>query len=217
MGSAWNGGGIWKGNRELIINNFAHGWEERIAPSRAVKVRKLNLPSSEDEPIFTMRLREKGWKVVREYAYELLNPDFRDHVDRAKRLYEEVMDPMFLADRNKTTEWFEAMVAARPHYKCITTQLMEKPFVGGRLERESADGLDRWSIFDNAGVERRTWRPELFIPQWVDVDGRGRIVFGDKGCLWAWDGFPGGEPKVIADLNGNRFEPIEAPEWAREW
>ncbi len=45
----------------------------------------------------------------------------------------------------------------------------------------------------------------------------GGPIFGEHGCLWAWLGFPDGEPKMIADLNENKFEAIPSPAWAREW
>jgi len=49
---------------------------------------------------------------------------------------------------------------------------------------------------------------------WIDTDASGRLVFADKGCLWAWANFPEGEPTLIADLNGNTFEEVPPPAWA---
>lgn len=49
---------------------------------------------------------------------------------------------------------------------------------------------------------------------WIDLDNAGRLVYADKGCLWAWENFPEGEPKLIADLNGNTFEEVAPPDWA---
>jgi|GEM_PF-2369079 len=49
---------------------------------------------------------------------------------------------------------------------------------------------------------------------WIDVDNSGRLVYADKGCLYAWQNFPEGRPALIADLNPNIFESIPPPDWA---
>jgi len=51
-------------------------------------------------------------------------------------------------------------------------------------------------------------------PPWIDIDNSGRLVYADKGCLYAWKNFPEGKPTLIADLNTNKFENIPPPEWA---
>lgn len=52
---------------------------------------------------------------------------------------------------------------------------------------------------------------------WIDLDAKGRVIYGDRGSLWAWEDFPEGKPHLIADLNENKFEPVEPPGWALEW
>ncbi|MFM9872274.1 MAG: hypothetical protein ACKVQS_02270 [Fimbriimonadaceae bacterium] len=51
-------------------------------------------------------------------------------------------------------------------------------------------------------------------PLWIDFDDSGRLVYADKGCLYAWKDFPEGKPTLIADLNPNKFENIPPPDWA---
>ncbi|ARU42028.1 hypothetical protein CCB80_13110 [Armatimonadetes bacterium Uphvl-Ar1] len=48
----------------------------------------------------------------------------------------------------------------------------------------------------------------------IDIDNSGRLVYEDKGCLYAWRDFPNGKPQLIADLNPNKFENIPPPDWA---
>lgn len=53
--------------------------------------------------------------------------------------------------------------------------------------------------------------------QFLEVDFRGRVIFGEAGCLWAWDNCPDGAPTRIADLRDQTFENIVPPKWATEW
>ncbi|MBI1756633.1 MAG: hypothetical protein HYR64_05950 [Fimbriimonas ginsengisoli] len=179
-GCSWNGGGIWRGNRELRVNNSEHSWYEAIAPPPSIATSSLGHPWTEDEPIFSLRLGDRGWQVRRKEEWE----------PRTAR----------------SSPW-------------ITTRsgIMEKPFQRGCLRRETTQDWERWSVVDDSGVERRSWKPEEGHPQWVDVNKAGRIVFGENGCLWAWDAFPDGEPALIADLNDQAFECVSAPDWAKEW
>ena len=59
-----------------------------------------------------------------------------------------------------------------------------------------------------------TLNPGPDKPLWIDVDNSGRLVYADKGCLYAWRDFPNGKPQLIADLNPNKFENIPPPDWA---
>lgn len=70
------------------------------------------------------------------------------------------------------------------------------------------------TIYDRSSQEILTIQSKPNHPLWIDVDKAGRIVYADKGCLWAWANFPEGEPQLIADLNPNTFEEVAPPEWA---
>ena len=54
---------------------------------------------------------------------------------------------------------------------------------------------------------------------WADIDQAGRAVFARDGCVYALTVGPDGSPteRLLADFNADRFEPIEAPEWATRW
>lgn len=72
--------------------------------------------------------------------------------------------------------------------------------------------ITRLLVKDTEGVEKvvAEWNQKI----WIDTDHSGRMVYADKDCLWAWANFPEGEPKLIADLNGNTFEEVVPPDWA---
>lgn len=71
-----------------------------------------------------------------------------------------------------------------------------KPFATGRL----VETRNSFEIQDAAGNAVRAWPKKPFIPQFMEVDHRGRVIFGDQGCLWAWEDFPNGRPYEVADL-----------------
>ena len=102
-------------------------------------------------------------------------------------------------------------------YETTVEGLMEKPFDRGLLQRRIRLDEEVWSVCDLDGQERLSFSMARHRPLLLDIDSRGRLIFGDAGCLWAWADFPNGEPKMIADLNANEFEPVAPPDWAREW
>jgi hypothetical protein len=94
---------------------------------------------------------------------------------------------------------------------------LTKRFQSGYLKYEWEGIRERWSAVDLDGKERLVLEPKEWHPQWLDVDRRGRLIYGHEGCLWAWDQFPNGKAEMIADLNGNKFEGIAPPDWATQW
>jgi len=54
---------------------------------------------------------------------------------------------------------------------------------------------------------------------WADIDQAGRAVFARDGCVFSLTVGPDGSPieRLLADFNSDRFEPIEAPDWATRW
>jgi hypothetical protein len=101
--------------------------------------------------------------------------------------------------------------------RTVQTGILERRFSNGLLRRESAHDAVTWSICSDSGMEIRTWNPEPFHPQWIDIDARGRVVFADKGCLWAWSNPLIDNPTKISDLTLNQFVAIEPPDWATSW
>lgn len=202
----WNGGGLWRGNQAVEVNVWADAKNE-VPPPPWLSHRRLNLPMSEDEPIFGMRLRAYGWTCLQDHEVEVTNPGWKESWER---LFQFSRGPI---PHNREKEIKALIEESSPRYRTTRPGLWSKPFPEGRFERVQ-DDQEEWRIVDLSGNARKTFRPEVFERQFLDVDHRGRVVFGDKGCLWAWEGFPDGEPTMIADLSPNRFEEIAPPKWA---
>lgn len=203
---AWNGGGLWTNAAEVRVN-LSDDADTRLEPPPWLDYQSMNLPMSEDEPIYSMRLELYGWACLQPFQVEITNPGYQDRWDEFYRFSEEPFSPDSL----------EAMVTlleeSIPKHRITQAGIWEKVFRSGRLRRKEEE-TEEWQILDSAGDVRRSFRKDRFEPQFLDIDHRGRVVFGDQGCLWAWEGFPDGKPTLIADLNANRFEAIEAPAWA---
>lgn len=219
-GDAWNGGGYWDGPNVLRAN-IDTTWHEAISPKGApFKVRKLNWGGCEDEPLFGMRLERQGWVTESSFEVEMTNKRAVNAFAR-KSIWK--LPALLRGDWQEMSEFMASYVA--PEWRMLSAGSKSKRFSGGALRFEkwldpgkaAWDPSERWSICDGNGIVRRDFKPKSHHPQFLDMDPRGRVVFGDKGCLWAWDEFPKGKPQLIADLNANRFEPVEAPDWARTW
>lgn len=54
---------------------------------------------------------------------------------------------------------------------------------------------------------------------WVDWDQQGRLVYAKDGKIFAASTKSSGElsEKLLADFNGSKPEPLEAPQWAQKW
>lgn len=200
MGGSYNGGGIWRGPRILAVNNFAHHWETALRPKVGMlQVNKLGLGPSADFPFFGMLLAARGWRHRPESLGQNLKPG-RPTVAEA-------------IDLNELVRRFCRSLSRANH---PVEGVWEKAFVGGLLRFTQAD-RQRWDIVEHSGQIAKTFDHPWHGTQLLDVDHRGRLIFSEGGCLYAWEGFPQGKAKLVADLNGNRFEPIPPPDWATEW
>jgi hypothetical protein len=207
-GGAWNGGGIWEDNRSLLLNNEPHTWTEVQPVMKPVRARRLNLGGSEDEPIYSMLLRKRGWSEEQPLELQATNPGWRERAAKFAEIFKSEGFGMASA---------ELLMDSVPRYRTVRAGIWRKPFERGSLCRIDRHLVEEWSICDASDKPRKTWMPRTWQPQFLDLDGRGRIIFGDQGCLWAWEGFPDGKPRMIADLSPNSFTPIAPPPWAIEW
>ncbi len=210
-GDAWNGGGIWKGNDLLELNSLP-GWQEAKPVSGGIRMRPLGRGRGEDEPLFSLLLAMRGWSNGRALKTRLINPNWRQVSERVLRSLQG--KPEGLGD-------FEGLLidlqGFSPRYEVERSGLWIKPFAGGTLQRTDHYSYEVWEACDTGGKPHLRFEVPQFGSQFLDVDQRGRVVYGDKGCLWAWDGFPNGQPTLVADLNGEKFEPVPPPEWATSW
>lgn len=129
----------------------------------------------------------RGWR--------LNNPDFFDNLRSGKRPYRNTDSYQFHHDNKAETyrlevNWTSTTLAPIERYRFYTVQKL------GTHAQVMIDG-------------------DL---TWADWDQRGRLACADRGALYILDPEnPNGERKLIADFNGQTFESILSPEWARQW
>lgn len=208
---AWNGGGVWRDSRHLALNLPAYRDPHQVGNGLAVE--PLGLHRSEDEPIYSMRLESHGWVTVRNPEWRETNPEWRE---RARAL-SDAIERGVGKDPSTFDEMISLMENTMPVYETVEEGRMERVMSGGLLVRETVDHGERWSALDDSGSVRLSFNSPTFGWQWLDLDRRGRVIYADKGCLWAWADFPNGDPQMVADLNANVFEPVAPPDWARQW
>ncbi len=199
-GGAWNGGGVWQGNKHVALNNFQHCWVEEKSP-RGIKVSNLNLPMSEDD-VFEILLEMRGWKKQVALETELLNPDWKE---RSKSFFK-TLETFLSGDRTAYEALTLDVENMIPQYKTNQEGIWTKEFRNGRLFRRESFDNDVWGLVDERNQLVREWSPKRSQWHWIDVDNEGNPIFGEHGCLWRWRGFPHGEPEMVCDLNGNKFE-----------
>ncbi|MBX3113807.1 MAG: hypothetical protein KF836_04505 [Fimbriimonadaceae bacterium] len=90
----------------------------------------------------------------------------------------------------------------------------EKNLTSGKIVLREEYQKSCAEVFDASGTSILRITATGGHPLWIDIDNAGRLVFDDKGCLYAWANFPEDEPQLIADLNPNTFEEVSPPEWA---
>ncbi|MEJ5170907.1 MAG: hypothetical protein WHU10_07965 [Fimbriimonadales bacterium] len=207
-GGAWNGGGIWTGPRALALNNSCV-WKERLPVRRPVRARLLNLPPSENEPIYSMLLRKRGWTEVSPLQTKLLNPGWRAAQERLIRALE---DPSLWSD-----DLLGGLEEAFPRFAVEQEGVWERPFGRGVFQRVDRYRGEVWRILADDGTTRREWTLPEHRSFWLETDPNGWPVFAEQGRLYRWRGFPDGSPRLVADLNPQKFEEVPPPPWAKEW
>lgn len=109
------------------------------------------------------------------------------------------------------SETFRGMLMGR-HGWAADRRCWKKPFRGGVLVRTEAA----------ARVETASGRVCLVLHAQrsgssLELDHRGRVLFGDSGALWAWNDCPRGRPRLIADLRDTVPTTAPTPDWATRW
>lgn len=101
--------------------------------------------------------------------------------------------------------------------KAYVDDPMLKRIPGGFIRHSLWGEREIWELLDEQQVVLHSYDKQPPGCAWVDVDHRGRLLIADRGHLLVWEGFPAGQPRIIADLNGNTFEEVAPPEWALRW
>ncbi len=117
-----------------------------------------------------------------------------------------------------TDERMERRLNSYGNYKNrLVSWTTEKRFSHGTIQvniyedPESRKWFRRSRLLGEDAGELITFSQSRFQPRLLDVDHSGRVVYGDRGCLWAWEPEFKSTPKLVADLNDDSFESIEAP------
>jgi hypothetical protein len=107
-----------------------------------------------------------------------------------------------------------------PGYATYSPEVREKAGRDGKQILEM-----KWAIADFEGTVRFSVKntetetvQSLDGAAWADWDQAGRLVFVADGKVFAGEiGLNGIKRHELADFNGNKFEEVEAPDWAKRW
>jgi len=214
-GDAWSGGGLFRNNQELGLNNGGPG-DHRLAndaSSLPIGVSDLNLGTGEDDPVETVREVRDGWVVVREMEVT---------VPPRPSLPPPLPPPQVEEGSAETWEWLADLsnwIREKPSdhtgYVTHAPRIIEKVSGSWRLRR--AERLQGYELLRDYDVESSG--VDLTGADWAEWDHRGRLVFSRAGAVFAAALEVGRAPKIarLVDLNANAFSAIEAPEWAHQW
>jgi hypothetical protein len=208
-GDCWGGGGLFDTERNLGLNHLFDVGRGPIAGDgtqaaaafapRHFKIAPLGNRSGrgEDEPIMSMRMARDGWIAV----------SSRDGAEQRGR-------------------------GSHHSWTFDPPNRMQKPIgrpdAGGLLLQTRLHAIKerqgRWYV-ETAELLQRDGRTafEFGRVDWADLDHNGDVLYTKEGSVFrlptAGLEFDGEKvvPRLIADLNGMTFEPIEPPDWARKW
>lgn len=212
-GTTWWGGGFWRSNDHLELSASAKALQIK-AKTRPSQLRITEISQGGPESAMPRRLRQAGWRTERSLEHHRLDP-------RSPEYHAQIAEIRANIDHypGLTSEAFERRIDRPgdfPIHLLRQRGVMVRSFAGGTL-RWTRGGGETWEALDLEGQAHLTFQIEGTGTQWLDLDHRGRVVYGSEGCLWAWEDFPSGEPKLVADLNGHTFRAFEAPASALCW
>ncbi len=195
---SWGGAGIWKDNQTFYAHPDPYFFRSGIQPPQEIKVIRKAYMRDPEFNIHRRKLFARKWKPVSAHQLQPV-PKVVEEITFATRIraFFKLIGPVqsikeFIGSATTFSKTFE-YGQIKYHY---------------HWEHETAQ------VFDIHGVLKLELRRKEHHPLWIDVDNSGRLVYADKGCLYAWRDFPNGEPQLIADLNPNKFENVPPPDWA---
>lgn len=211
-GDCWAGGGLFLSGREVWLNHREGAGEPH--PDHRPQGLTVTLGGGgygEDEPIQSRRLERDGWRHVQEWQGEFIQSAmqnaFQDRIREGKPSDLDWMLSLGDLDTDSRYVTHAPGIHEKPHPVQPLTLVMTTTLNGFQHQY-------RYAIRDAAGNEQ-----ELTKTEWADWDQQGRLVFTQTGKVFAVasDAIGQGPPEEKADLNGNKPEPIECPQWARVW
>ena len=207
-GDCWGGGGLFDSGLRLRLNHrpepYHHNTDEmalgdgfRLPRRFAVVPLWENAGWGEDDPIRMMRMQRDGWTFVQHGQ---------------QRTWHE--PPAAVGLVNAVPE-----VMAKPMNTPSGLLFTLRITCHGHFERDGRSSLETAEIVgpDN-GVLRDLGRID-----WADLDHNGDVLWAWAGKLWRLKrtkhvaAFGDAKPRLLADFNDMRFEPIKSPLQAQRW
>jgi hypothetical protein len=196
-GDGWGGGGLFSAPRQILLNHRSN---------EMIRAAGLKLPESfivkplgersgwgEDDPIWSMRLRRDGWKMVQ--LSDDVKPDWK-----AKVVWK----------LNIPTIW------QKPHPLWPERYSLQMAILGIHERNGPLYQID-YDLVGPKGDIATIGRCD-----WADWNPNGDLVFAQSGCIYRLSpkhrrfGLIESS-RVIADFSDLRFQPVQAPPEATVW
>jgi len=196
-GDGWGGGGLFSKSGQILLNHrpneitLAEGF---TLPKRfSVELFGDRPGWGEDDPIWSMRLRRDGWKMVQ--LSDDVKPDWK-----AKVVWKLSMPTIWQKPHPLWSERFTLQMA-----------------ILGMKERDGP-----WYVIDYALLDRNGDVAAIGRCDWADWAPNGDLLFAQSGCIYRLSpkhrkfGLIESS-RVIADFNELKFQPVQAPPEATMW
>ena len=196
-GDGWGGGGLFSSPRQILLNHRSNEMVRadglKLPESFSIKPLGEHSGWGEDDPIWSMRLRRDGWKMIR----------WPDSEKRSR----------------STKVWIEyepSITWEKPHPSWPKDYTLQMKICGIK-EKDGPWYLIDYSLIDKNGTLTTIGRCD-----WADWAPNGDLLFTQSGCIYrlSLDRQKFGlieSSQVVADFSELKFEPIEAPTEANVW
>jgi hypothetical protein len=213
-GHCWNGGGLFETNSTIWLNHPAGTQPHKDHSSFKLKVKAEVYMRGEDDTVQSVRLERDGWTLAKSWRGELS----RVHGNIAKKFTERINEA-----RSSDLDWLSELHARQDNswgYLTFGSERREKKFANGSYSLIMNWALVGFSDHVKFVVRNNLDGAIVQLPRaiWADIDHGGRLVYMKEGKIFSAipdNGFM--LHKEMLDLNQNKPEPIEAPEWAKVW
>jgi hypothetical protein len=198
-GDGWGGGGLFKSEREILLNHRSDEMTlgEGFRLPNGINVASLGEHSGwgEDSPIMDQRLLRDGWRLFQRGHHIKYNFDSKIWIGFNPPEIWAKTNP----NKNKNYDLHE-----------VTSGLHER------------DGS--WYITEHLIVDKRSETTiSLGRTDWADWCSNGELLFAKDGRIYRLSFGKGGrfrpveDAKLLIDLNDRKFEAKEAPSEAKSW
>ena len=203
-GTSGGGGGLFLSNTEVRLDCSRQ-------PHPAHQPQGLKINTRQSINILDCRLTLEGWHHIQhmqaEFVRSAMQTAFQERIEAGQPIDNEWLQSLNGLDTDSRYVLLAPGIYEKSHPNQDVTLVMMETIVG--FEHRYI-----YSVRDREGREEK-----LAGTEWADWDQRGRLVFAQKGKILAVaaDSISQRPPQELGDLNGNRPEAVEAPEWAKSW